>query len=113
MNEKFKNFNTLTFFIALQFTIAEFIEQSIYPTIGSLQRHLANAQLLLQPNTWPQRPLPIAQALHDLNLIPNNQQQQQQQHQQQLQYYQQQQQQQAQLHQQYQQYSHHQHFSTN
>ncbi|XP_065363115.1 hexosaminidase D [Calliphora vicina] len=93
-----------------EFTIAEFIEQSIYPTIGSLQRHLANAQLLLQPNTWPQRPLPIAQALHDLNLIPNNpqqqQQQQQQHHQQQLQQYQQQ-------HLQYQQQHHHQHHATN
>ncbi|XP_073826444.1 hexosaminidase D-like isoform X3 [Musca autumnalis] len=52
-----------------KYTIAEFIEQTIYPTIGSLQRHLANAQLLLQPNHWPQRPLPIAQALHDLHLM--------------------------------------------
>ncbi|XP_073819414.1 uncharacterized protein [Musca autumnalis] len=52
-----------------KYTIAGFIEQTIYPTVGSLQRHLANVQLLVQPNRWPQRPLPIAQALHDLYLI--------------------------------------------
>ncbi|XP_067620596.1 hexosaminidase D isoform X2 [Eurosta solidaginis] len=53
-----------------EYTIVEFVEQNIYPTIAKLQRQLENAQSLLQRRVWPQRPLPYAQELVQLNLVP-------------------------------------------
>ncbi|XP_062124668.1 hexosaminidase D [Drosophila sulfurigaster albostrigata] len=61
-------------------TVAEFVEQHIYPSISALHRQLASGQLLLQRRTWPQRPLPISLELRqDMGLITLEQQQQQQQ----------------------------------
>ncbi|XP_037949097.1 hexosaminidase D [Teleopsis dalmanni] len=52
-------------------TIAEFIEQNIYPLIVSLRKQLEQAQTLLQRHTWPQRPLPFSRELIDLSLLPD------------------------------------------
>ncbi|KAH8294808.1 hypothetical protein KR018_003329 [Drosophila ironensis] len=56
-------------------TVAEFVEQHIYPTIVALQQQLASANTLLHRRTWPQRPLPLALNLQeDMGLVTNNQQ---------------------------------------
>ncbi|XP_030374349.1 hexosaminidase D [Scaptodrosophila lebanonensis] len=39
-------------------TVAEFVEQHIYPTITKLRQQLEQGQSLLQRRSWPQRPLP-------------------------------------------------------
>ncbi|KAH8311568.1 hypothetical protein KR044_006961 [Drosophila immigrans] len=63
-------------------TVAEFVEQHIYPSITALHRQLASGQMLLQRRSWPQRPLPISWELRqDMGLITLEQQQQQQQQQ--------------------------------
>lgn len=53
-------------------TIAEFIEQNIYPQIISLRKHIEKAQSLLQRQIWPRRPLPYSRDLVQFDLIPNN-----------------------------------------
>ncbi|XP_054739999.1 hexosaminidase D [Anastrepha obliqua] len=53
-----------------EYTIVEFVEQNIYPTIGKLQRQLEQAQSLMQRRVWPQRPLPYCAELAQLNLVP-------------------------------------------
>lgn len=45
------------------------MEQHIYPTIVALQTNLANATALSQARHWPRRPLPIAQAIYDLQML--------------------------------------------
>ncbi|XP_036322722.1 hexosaminidase D isoform X2 [Rhagoletis pomonella] len=52
------------------YTIVEFVEQNIYPTIAKLQRQLEHAQSLMQRRVWPQRPLPYGAELVELNLVP-------------------------------------------
>ncbi|XP_017040214.1 hexosaminidase D [Drosophila ficusphila] len=59
-----------------QYTVSEFIEQQIYPTIEALQQQLARAEKLLQQRTWPQRPLPLAlKVQEDMGLYTSQQQQ--------------------------------------
>ncbi|CAD6991733.1 unnamed protein product [Ceratitis capitata] len=53
-----------------EYTITEFVEQNIYPTIASLQRQLEVGQKLMQRRVWPQRPLPYGAELAELNLVP-------------------------------------------
>ncbi|KAH8343665.1 hypothetical protein KR059_003336 [Drosophila kikkawai] len=61
-----------------EYTVTEFVEQHIYPTIAALQRQLAIGETLLQRRTWPQRPLPLALKLQeDMGLVTNQQEQQQ------------------------------------
>ncbi|KAH8338967.1 hypothetical protein KR074_010000, partial [Drosophila pseudoananassae] len=58
-----------------EYTVAEFVEQHIYPTIEALQRQLASAETLLHRRTWPQRPLPLALKLQeDMGLVTHHQQ---------------------------------------
>ncbi|XP_032596423.1 hexosaminidase D [Drosophila grimshawi] len=64
-------------------TVAEFVEQHIYPSISALHQQLVSGQSMLQRRTWPQRPLPLSPELQqDMGLIPTHDQhhQQQQQH---------------------------------
>ncbi|ALC46773.1 CG7985, partial [Drosophila busckii] len=56
-------------------TVAEFVEQHIYPSISALHRQLSSGQLLLQRRTWPQRPLPLSlEYQQDMGLITLDQQ---------------------------------------
>lgn len=45
------------------------MEQKIYPTLNSLERHWANGSALLRQREWPKRPLPIPKELHDGRLL--------------------------------------------
>ncbi|KAH8326493.1 hypothetical protein KR067_009046, partial [Drosophila pandora] len=55
-------------------TVAEFVEQHIYPTIVALQGQLASAESLLPTRTWPQRPLPLAlKVQEDMGLVTDHQ----------------------------------------
>lgn len=55
-----------------EYTIVEFVEQNIYPTIASMQQQLGKGQRLMQRRVWPQRPLPFSAELIELNLVPAN-----------------------------------------
>jgi len=58
-----------------EYTVTEFVEQHIYPTIEALQRQLARAEMLLQRRTWPQRPLPLQlKVQEDMGLVTHQQQ---------------------------------------
>ncbi|XP_034487239.1 hexosaminidase D [Drosophila innubila] len=51
-------------------TVAEFVEQHIYPSINALHQQLSSGQTLLQRRTWPQRPLPLSLEMRqDMGLI--------------------------------------------
>lgn len=51
-------------------TVAEFVEQHIYPSISALHQQLASGQTLLQRRTWQQRPLPLTLELQqDMGLV--------------------------------------------
>lgn len=51
-------------------TVAEFVEQHIYPSITALHQQLASGQHLLQRRTWPQRPLPLSLEMQqDMGLV--------------------------------------------
>ncbi|XP_026850248.1 hexosaminidase D isoform X1 [Drosophila persimilis] len=57
-----------------EYTVAEFVEQHIYPTIEALQRQLASGATLLQRRTWPQRPLPLTLRIQeDMGLVTDRQ----------------------------------------
>ncbi|KAL9890922.1 hexosaminidase D isoform 1-T1 [Glossina fuscipes fuscipes] len=64
-----KEAEQLLYHIYDKYTIGEFVEQHIYPTILALQTNLANATALSQARHWPRRPLPIAQAMYDLQML--------------------------------------------
>ncbi|XP_022662894.1 hexosaminidase D-like isoform X2 [Varroa jacobsoni] len=42
-----------------EYTVAEWIEQNIYPTVLKLEKLKADAESLRKARTWPKRPLPI------------------------------------------------------
>ncbi|XP_055387609.1 hexosaminidase D [Condylostylus longicornis] len=55
-----------------EYTISEYIEQHIYPTIRELRQHLEEARKLLTIKTWPRRPLPYAKELANMNIVTAN-----------------------------------------
>ncbi|XP_017856347.1 PREDICTED: hexosaminidase D [Drosophila arizonae] len=58
-------------------TVAEFVEQHIYPSINALHQQLASGQTLLQRRTWQQRPLPLSLELQqDMGMVTTMDQQQ-------------------------------------
>lgn len=50
-------------------TIAEFIEQNIYPLMEQLHKHEESGRALLTRKTWPRRPIPYDRNLTQLNLF--------------------------------------------
>lgn len=54
-----------------KFTVAEWIEQNIYPSILKLEKLKANAEALRKARIWPVRPLPINEDLKRRFLSPS------------------------------------------